>query len=122
MNVDIHWENEAKTVVRINCSGLWNWQDMAAATTRWMETDGQGSNSGVLLDLRGVIMPIDVVLHLKIATRDVHRVNGLIVVLASDAATTLVFKLFVSLYKAIGGKFRLVTSEAEAHAELGLTP
>src|SRR5579871_6836770 len=101
MNVDIHWEDQAQTIIRINCSGLWNWQDMADATILWMETDGQGANSGVLLDLRGVVMPIDVVLHLKIATQDVHRVNGLIVVLASDAATTLVFKLFVSLYKAI---------------------
>ncbi len=120
MNVDIHWEVKAKSIIRINCSGLWNWQDMADATARWIETDGGGSNSGVLLDLRGVVMPIDVVLHLKNATRDVHQVNGLIVVLASDAATTLVFKLFVSLYKAIGGKFRLVTSEEEAYRELGL--
>jgi len=121
MDVDIHWEKRESALLRINCSGQWNWADLDRASTVWKAArSAPPENLCVLVDLRRVTMPIDVVLHLRTAANLARESNALVVVLATSAAMLLVFKTFVAMYKAIGDKFHIAADEAEAYAILGL--
>ena len=123
MQVDIHWENESKTLLRIKCVGVWVWADMAAAIPRWEAVNIHDENYCLIVDLRAITsLPSDAVLHLKDAAQLSLAVNGLIVVITTSSATSILFKMFVSMYRLVGGKFRSATSDAEAYAVLGLPP
>jgi hypothetical protein len=124
MQVDIHWENENKTILRVTCVGVWAWADMAAAIPRWEAVNSiPDENYCLIVDLRAITaLPSDTVLHLKDAAQLSLAVNGLIVVITSSSATSILFKMFVSMYRLVGGKFRAATSDAEAYALLGLPP
>ena len=123
MDVDIHWESDAKSILRVSCSGAWNWEDMMAAIQRFQTADPTPVDRYcTIVDLRGISsLPSDAVLHLKGGAQLVSDVNGLIVVINSSSATAILFKMFVSMYRVVGGKLRSAANEKEAYALLGLT-
>ncbi len=123
MQVEIRWETAARSVIRVTCSGVWNWADLDHASARWSEPSLRTVNFCIILDLRGITsFPSDLVLHLRDAAQLADQVEGLIVVITSSSAMITVFRLFVAMYAEIGKKFRLAASDEEAHRILGLTP
>ena len=124
MQVDIHWENQASSVIRVNCAGAWVWGDMAQAIQNWRAVQIPPPQLVcIIVDMRAVTsIASDTVLHLKDAATSSRDVNGQIVVIMSSSAVAIVFKMFVTLYWKVGGKFCAASSEEEAYKLLGLTP
>jgi hypothetical protein len=124
MQIDIHWEDAARRIIRVNCSGAWLWSDMAKAIQNWRATQPPSSpfeQNCIIVDLRGITaMPTDAVLHLKDAATSSGNVNGKIVVIISSSAIAVLFKMFVTLYWKVGGKFQAASSVEEAYKLLGI--
>jgi anti-anti-sigma regulatory factor len=122
MQVDIHWEDRDRNIIRVNCAGSWNWADMAEGIRKWrIAQPSPLENTCIVVDLRGITsMPSDAVLHLKDAATSSREVHGRIVVIISSSAIAVLFKMFTTMYWKVGGKFIAASSEAEAYKLLGI--
>ncbi|MEP7291127.1 MAG: hypothetical protein ABI835_05060 [Chloroflexota bacterium] len=122
MKVDIRWENEAKTVIRYSYSGEWSWDDFYAILNQRDPPPPDGQLSA-LVDLRQTThLPGDAVLHLKSAAKMAEEIDGMVVIITSNTAMTTLFNIFVTIYKRVGKRFRVVNSEEEAYAILKILP
>ncbi len=121
MDIHIQWQDEAKRIVRLNCSGVWNWCELDAQMDRWLaEHQPCTEQLVILLDVRKLTMiPSDVILHIKPAVQFIQEANALVVVLAASAPAITMYTLFVTIYKSVGQKFQLASSDEEALALVG---
>jgi hypothetical protein len=118
MKADVSWENRSKTVIRVTFSGDWDWTEFYKVFDRG-ESCLPGQTTCALVDLRPVTrIPSDAILHLRGAAQIADRVGGLVIVIATSIPAATMFHLFVSMYRSASNKFRLVTSDEEAHAIL----
>ncbi len=121
MNVTMNWENEAKTVLRYTFAGDWNWDDFYGV----LVDHGQETALDqlcVVIDLRQTTrIPTDAILHLLPAANRAKEIGGRVIVIATSSAAVTMFRMFVTIYHAVGGKFQLVTSDEEATAVLGIS-
>lgn len=118
MNIHIQWQDAAKKVVRLECSGAWNRCELDARMDHWRESYALLSESlCILVDVRQVTaIPNDAILYLKSIARFVQNTDTMIVVIAANAAAVTTFNLFVTMYKSVGNKLHLVSDDSEALA------
>jgi len=120
MNADVHWENDAHSVLRCTFSGEWDWK-VFYATIEDRVIFEEAHDPCLLIDLRGVPrMPIDMVLHLKRAVQLTDEIKGMIVLIATSVGAATMYHMLMMVYKPLAGKMRLVTSEEEAYVLLGI--
>lgn len=118
MDVSVRWINRSRSVVQYTFSGAWAWDDFYAAFEQAEPCD-PALNICVLIDLRGVIrLPSDAILNLKRAAHLAERATGVVILIATDVHAVTMYELFLTLYKPLHDKFRLVASEEEALAIL----
>ncbi len=114
MDAQVRWENEAKSVVRCTFSDDWIWEDFYRLFEA-IPCPGE-QRLCMLIDLRSVThIPSDAVLHLKRAAQMSAGITGMIIVIATETAIQTIYELFVTMYKPISPKFRLVSSDDEAY-------
>jgi hypothetical protein len=116
MDVSIQWQDETKRIVRLDCSGIWNWHDLDTQMDQWLiEHLAFMDGLRILVDVRKVTMiPNDLILHVKPAVQFAQEANARIVVVAASSAAITMFNLFVTVYKSVGQKFQLASNEEEA--------
>jgi anti-anti-sigma regulatory factor len=121
MNVTIHWEDDAKTVVRYTYSGNWNWDDFYRIL-EWRDEDLlHAEKFSVIVDFRDVTrFPSDAVLHLKRAATMVNEKHEQIILITNSSSLATLFNMFIKLYSRVGQRLRLVTRVEEAYAMLKL--
>ncbi len=121
MKADIRWENEAKTVIRYTYTGDWNWEDFYRIL-EWRDPDvPHGSEVCVLVDFRQTTRPpSDAILHLKRAAKMAEETEGLIILITNSSALITLYNVFIIVYRAVSRRFRIVSSDREAYAILGL--
>lgn len=119
MNVEIRWEDEARTLIRHTYSGVWNWDDFYSVLEQRPADLRIGGSVPMIIDVRGVTsFPSDMILHLREAAKMAEITDDLIIVIANSSTLTTLFHLFVRVYNRIGRRLRLVNTEAEAYALL----
>ena len=123
MDVTIGWQDEAKMILRLNCSGRWCWRDLDERMDQWLNLRSHlNSRFCILVDLRKVTdIPNDAILHLKPAVQFAQEEDVRVVVVAVSATAVTMFKLFVTMYKSTASKFQLASTEEEALALLTCT-
>ena len=120
MNADVHWENDAHSVLRCTFSGEWDWKVFYTTIEDRIIFD-EDHDPCLLIDLRGVPrMPIDMVLHLKRAVQLTSEIKGMVVLIATSISAATMYHVLMTVYKPLATKMRLVTSEEEAYALLGI--
>jgi hypothetical protein len=118
MYAKARWVNKTRTVIQYTFSGGWSWDDFYAIFEQAGACESE-LNICALIDLRAVTnLPTDAILYLKRAARLAERPTGIIIVIATDAHAVTIYQLFVTIYKTLRDKFRLVASEDEAFAIL----
>ncbi len=121
MNVTMEWENEARTVLRYTFSGDWDWNDFYAILVDH-DQETALDRLCVVIDLRKTTrIPTDAILHLQPAATRAKEVGGKIVVIATSSIAVTTFRLFVTIYRSVGGKFYLATSDEEVADILGIS-
>ena len=119
MNVEIRWEDEARTLIRHTYSGVWNWDDFYSVLEQRPADLKIGGGIPMIVDVRGITsFPSDMILHLREAAKMAEITDDLIIVIANSSTLTTLFHLFVRVYNRIGRRLRLVNTEAEAYALL----
>jgi anti-anti-sigma regulatory factor len=119
VNVDIRWENDAKTIIRHTYSGKWDWKDFYTALEHRSPDLQASTGVKTLIDLREVShFPSDTILHLRDAAKQTKATDGLIVVISNNSALMTLFHVFIRVYSRIGKRLRLVTNEEAAYALL----
>jgi hypothetical protein len=119
MNVEIRWEDEARTLIRHTYSGVWNWDDFYSVLEQRPADLRIGGGIPMIIDVRGVTsFPSDMILHLREAAKMAEITDDLIIVIANSSTLATLFHLFVRVYNRIGRRLRLVNTEAEAYALL----
>jgi hypothetical protein len=114
MHGDMRSENKAHTVIRFTFSGAWDW-DAFYRVLDQREPCTPGQMTCVLIDLRAVrSIPADAVQHLRRAALMVGATGGLIIVIATSVNAATTFRLFVTIYRSIAHRFRLVESDRDA--------
>lgn len=59
MPVDVIWENDAKTLVRVDISGKWGWVDLRRAVEQVIEETGDTPCHCIMNYVPGVSVPVD---------------------------------------------------------------
>lgn len=122
MNVDIRWDNAAKTIVRYTLSGEWNWNDFYTALAQRPPELKAGSSTTILIDFRAVPrFPSDMISHLRDAAKVAEPASGLIILISNHTTVTTLFNLFVRIYSTVGKRLRLVNNDEEAYAIINQT-
>jgi hypothetical protein len=120
MKADVQWVNDAHSVLRCSFSGEWDW-NVFYETIEQPTLFNEPHDPCLLIDLRGVPrMPIDMVLHLKRAVQLTQEVKGMVVLIATSVSAVTMFQMLTMVYKPVAAKIRLVSSEEEAYAILGV--
>ena len=124
MNASVQWEQKAASLLRITFGGGWDWDVFYKTFTDQLEQcSADERHLCVLIDLRDVTdIPSDAVLHLKNGARMAEFVEGKIIIIATSIAALTMYRLFVSIYKAVASKFSLAANDAAAYEILGLAP
>ncbi len=118
MKADVSWENSTKTVIRFTFSGDWEWGEFYNVFGR-LELCPPGQTTCALVDLRAVSrIPSDAILHLRGAAQLAENIGGVVIVIATSVPASTMFHLFVSMYRSVNDKFRLVANDDEAFAIL----
>jgi hypothetical protein len=114
MRGELHWENNAHTVLRITFSGAWDWKEFYRVLDG-REPCAPGDSTCALIDLRAVRnIPADAVQHLRRAAHIAGETGGLIIVIATSVNAATVFRMFTTIYPSIAPRFRLVESDYAA--------
>ncbi len=120
MKAEVRWVNEARSVLYCSFSGEWDWK-VFYETIEQPTLFNEPNSPCLVVDLRGIErMPIDAVLHLKRATQLVSKVEGMVVLIATSVTVVTMYQMLMMVYKPLAAKMRLVSSEAEAYAILGI--
>jgi anti-anti-sigma regulatory factor len=111
---DVRWENNARTVIRFTFSGEWDWDEFYRVLDQ-REPCVPGQNTCALIDLRAVrSVPADAVQHLRRAAHMLGTTGGMIIVIATSVNAATTFRLFVTIYRSVAHRFRLVESDRDA--------
>jgi hypothetical protein len=122
MKADVHWVDDTHSVLCCRFSGEWDWK-VFYATIEQPTLFNEPHDPCLMIDLRGVPrMPIDMVLHLKRAVQLTLEVKGMTVLIATSAGAATMYQMLTMVYKPLAAKMRLVSSEEEAYAVLGVIP
>jgi len=118
MKAEICWENAEKSVIRYTFSGIWNWDDFYHILEQRdflpLEHDVT-----VIVDFRAISLPpSDAILHLKRAAKMAEARSSLIILISNSATIATLFQAFVTMYKTVGKRLRIVNNDEEAYAVL----
>ncbi len=121
MDVTVSWENEEKSVLRLTLAGVWDWNELYRVIELQQEQCDPNQLS-VVIDMRQMShIPSDSVLHLQRGAVVAKEVGGKIVIIATSTAAVTMFRLFVNIYRSVGDKLYLVSSDEEAAEILGIS-
>lgn len=119
MEMTTSWDNE-ETVLRLTLSGRWDWEELYEA----IEVERQQrepSRLSLVIDMRQIThVPSDAVLYLQRGADLSKQVGGKIVVIATSTTVVTMFRLFATIYRSVGDKFLLASSDEEAAKFLGI--
>lgn len=122
MNVDIRWENDAKTIIRHTYSGEWDWKDFYDTLAQRSLELQAGAGVTLFIDLRGIPhFPSDMIFQLRDAAKLAEVTDELIIVISNNAALITLFNVFIRVYSRIGKRLRLVKNDDEAYALLNIS-
>ena len=114
MHGSMRWENNARTVIRFTFSGEWDWDEFYRVLDQ-REPCAPGQTTCALIDLRAVrSVPADAVQHLRRVAHIVGATGGLIIVIATSVNAATTFRLFITIYRSVAHRFRLVESDRDA--------
>ncbi len=122
MDAEIHWEDEAKSAIRYTWSWDWNWDDFYRILERRDLDLGTDRNAHVIVDFRQTgNPPSDAILHLKRAAKMADETDKLIILITRSTTIVTLYNAFIAMYSSIGKRLRIVNTEQEAYALLGLS-
>ncbi len=127
MSISVSWDNQAKTVVRIDFEGKWNWYgyEMAVGEAFGLMESKSDTVDLILNMERSEPLPEGATFYLKRTLELSPRSRDLMVIAHADASTQATVSLFCRIYKLLGNrlvatrtldKARAFLSEPEAPA------
>ena len=118
MPITLKWDNEEKTIIRIDFVGEFTWDDInAIAHEEQVLLDSVEHKADFIVDLEKVILPKDTLANFsKIVSTPIimHPNAGLIVVIGTNRFVEAILNIFGSVYKQ-GEKIVTVASLEEAY-------
>ncbi len=120
MDAELHWEDEARTVMRCTFRGDWQWKDFYAIVDQTTLFD-ENPHACLIVDMRAVNrIPIDAALHLKRAAQLASKIEGKVIVIATSNAALTTYQLMTRVYRPLADKLCIVGSDQEAYRLLQL--
>jgi hypothetical protein len=121
MGVDVFWEDETKTVVRLSFNGEWNWRDYYTAVQQSNAMlESVRHKVHIITDFRdGATLPPQAFIHLRRALFDVPLNWGLSVFVTGDnTPMNSLMQSFVKMHPRLGKRIRIVPSLEDAYTLL----
>ena len=100
MPVNIEWDNEAKTIIRMELVGNWTWDEAyRGAQQGYAMLETVDHEVGVLMDLRNSkAIPSNAITHARIMIKQRHPRTGLTVFVGTTTFFTALWNVFSRLY------------------------
>lgn len=120
MPVTVEWDNDDKTIVRMEMVGTWTWEEAYAGSERgYALLDSVGYEVGVIIDFsRGISLPPNAITHARGMIKRRHPRTGLTVFVGANTAFSSLWNIFSRVYTLFAQKqnsvFALTGDEARA--------
>ncbi|MBZ0280211.1 MAG: hypothetical protein K8L97_05690 [Anaerolineae bacterium] len=122
MSIKLLWENEAKTIIRMEVIGQWTWEEMYAASQEgYTMLESVDHVVDPIIDFRSsAAIPIYSITHARHMIGRRHPRTGLTVMVGTSALLHNLWDIFRKVYALFvrEEEFTLVRTLEEAHAVL----
>lgn len=106
MPVTVDWDDEARTIVRMNMIGSWTWEEAyAGADNGYAILDSVPYEVGVIIDFsQGAGLPPNAILNARNMIHRRHPRTGLTVFVGTNSMFTALWNIFSRVYTLLARK------------------
>jgi hypothetical protein len=124
MSIQVAWDNEAKTVIRFDFAGKWNWYGYEMAVG---EAFGMAEGAGQLVDFifnmkDSAALAEGATFYFKRTLELTPNSQSVLIIAHADATTEAAVALFSRIYKKLGERLLMARTLDKARAMLSGEP